>query len=246
MLLSIKRLINKIEMSYLFRFGYWINFPFKYAFPSNKILSNWISTLALITNDLILSNRNLIDEFDKHPQKGTPEVSYYLWLTCAHYREAAKYYSKTLKHPEISSFIESLPLSTENQLNQMKNDFEPWDESLLKTIVKPIRDIFIHYPTLDSKDWVNVWGKLDEQFGELHQKGSALGDSRWIFADDIRINLIDQRIKETGYTTEKAISLIGNAVVNMIKFSQTVIIEYFYRLPNGIVNRGRKPNIRND
>ena len=69
-------------MNLQFKIGFWINFPYKDAFPNTNILSNWIATLAIITNDLTLVNKLLVNEFDKTSSKGSPEVSYYVWLSC--------------------------------------------------------------------------------------------------------------------------------------------------------------------
>jgi len=220
--------------------GYWISFPYKYALPPDSIISNWISILGLITNDLSLTNKNLINEFQRNPKKGTPETPYYLWLTCTHYREATKFLNESVKIPEISLFIDSLPESIKEQYENVQKVYNPYDGSFAKTVIKPIRDTFIHYPKLTTIDWASLWSDLKTEEGELHQRGGAIGDSRWIFADDIRINMINKSLEDSGYTIEKVLSPLGAIMTNMITFTQTVIIEYFDGLPEGIISSGKR------
>jgi hypothetical protein len=220
----------------------WIHFNYGDIIGDKQELSSWISTLGMIANDLNLTNTQLLnynqDDFRRH----SPEVSYYFWLTCSHYRETAKFLGDTLDLPVIQAFIASLDEGIKEILTEVRQRFEPWEGSFVQEIAKGIRDTFIHYPLPRDEVWNNLWNELREKQGEIRQRDTSLAGTRWVFADDIRVNITQLELDLNDTHMAENIGNLGNAVANVIMFCQTTITEHLDRLPDGQIYKGKAPD----
>ena len=71
------------------------------VFPADDVVSPFLVSLCLAVNDLMWLIRR--PETD-----GEGESIYRLYLTCAYYREAAKFLGEGLKQAEVSAFLTDL------------------------------------------------------------------------------------------------------------------------------------------
>ncbi len=236
---KIQKYLLNLKMKILFRKRRWLNFAYSSVFPHDEPLSAWISILALMTNELIIVNRNIVNQFTVIRSNGTAEVPYYLWLACSHYREAAKFLGQSMKTPKIEQFIQSLPDSIQQTYSEVKATYEPYKGSFVDLAVKPIRDSFFHYNEITSPLWTPLWRELEDERGEFSMKGGGLDFTRWEFAENIRINMIQKSLEESGFSIEQVIESLGTATVNMVAFGQNVVTEYFSRVESGELANGR-------
>ena len=217
----------------------WIHFTFGDAFPESSPLPNWVAGLALVSNDLVHTNDHLLSLYERTDGDHSPEISYYFWLTCSHFREAAKLLGDALDQDEISEFVAGLSKTAKKRLSEVRETFEPWEGSFVKRVAGPLRNSFFHYPKPDDPDWDGVWLLLKERAGGLRTRGPSVRKTRWVFADDIRVNLMLRHLGGGMDEVSDSVGILGHAIGNLAVFTQEVVVAYLNERPEGTVQLGK-------
>ena len=124
-----------------------VNFRIGDAFPHEDVVSQFLTGLCMVVNDVTLTMRQMHRIHDtREGQSGVN--TYYLYLTCAYYREAAHFLELGLKNAEVTSFLADLSPDNRDHLATVTNSFTPWNGSFVKDKLKPIRDVVFHYKPL--------------------------------------------------------------------------------------------------
>lgn len=161
-----------------------INFRIGDVFPHDDVVSQFLTGLCLVVNDVTLTMRQM-DQIRDTQQGQSGVHTYYLYLTCAYYREAAHFLELGLGNAEVASFLAKLSPDGRDQLETVKHSFTPWTGSFVKDKLKPIRDVVFHYRPL-SLDHMRPYlesASNEESHIELGQ-GSYL-ETRYEFADAV-------------------------------------------------------------
>ena len=85
-----------------------VSFRIGDVFPPGDAVSQFLIGLCMAVNDVALLVRRL-EQIHDTPEGQSGESAYYLYLTCAYYREAAKFLQHRLEDAEVASFLPSLP-----------------------------------------------------------------------------------------------------------------------------------------
>ena len=85
-----------------------VSFRIGDVFPPGDTVSQFLIGLCMAVNDVALLVRRL-EQIHDTPEGQSGESAYYLYLTCAYYREAAKFLQHRLEDAEVASFLPSLP-----------------------------------------------------------------------------------------------------------------------------------------
>ncbi len=217
----------------------WINFPFKSFIDADPYIANWIIAIAQIGNDIQSANNPLL-ELIGEPYHPAPEVTYYLTLLCSHIREASKFYEATTSDTKIYEYIKSQDAEIFQRFESILTSFNPWKNSFVQQVIKTLRDIFFHYPSHDEIEDSGVLNVLSSSFGEIRMKGNGFGNTRFVFADDFRINQQDHIITSAGYTFDAVIDKIAELAVDHIEFSHAIVMEFILSLPDEAIVPGMR------
>ena len=84
-----------------------VNFRIGDVFPHEDVVSQFLTGLCMVVNDVTLTMRQM--DRIRDTREGQSGVNtYYLYLTCAYYREAAHFLELGLKNAEVTSFLADL------------------------------------------------------------------------------------------------------------------------------------------
>lgn len=221
----------------------WMNFPFSTFFSSNSIIPNWICSLAQVANDINTANLSLVSIVKANPKLATPEVVYYFALTCSHIREGTKFISETICLDEVAKFINDLDVRAKTSLASIQSTYEPWENSFIKCVVKSIRDSFFHYPLPNENAWTELKSTLHDENGEIRLEDTTYAGTRFVFADDVRVNYYQILLEESGSSLEENMAKIAEVVENVVIFTQAAVIKHLDEFPQGALRIGKKPAI---
>jgi hypothetical protein len=217
----------------------WARLRIGAAFPRTSELSKFIIGVAMIRNDLMQSNAALAQHLeDSGNQDLEPESFFHFYLSCAQFREAAKFLGESLRVAEILQFTHTLPVVARQHLQAVQSSFEPWNGSFVQRVVKPLRDKMFHYPTPASPEWEGVLTELDQiESGVRVGPHRRQRDLRYLFADELRAGLMfgmlqsDERKKEVS----RNLGDLSGLIASYITFADAALLEYINQLPPGIV-----------
>jgi hypothetical protein len=213
----------------------WATFRFGDAFPADSVTARWAAGMTLIANDLLQVNLGVVEASDAADDQSS-QALYLFWLACAHYREAAHFMQKGSQVPEIRESIARLPEQTREHWAAIQKSFEPWEGSLIQTMLKPLRDNFFHYPKPTDQKWGPILTRVADRRSGVRVRGSeTVGSVRGVFADDLRAELLSQYMgvtpDELGGTMRVLADLIGKTVL----FAHEVLVQHLQSLPDEMV-----------
>ena len=166
-----------------------VNFRIGDVFPHEDVVSQFLTGLCMVVNDVTLTMRQM--DRIRDTREGQSGVNtYYLYLTCAYYREAAHFLELGLKNAEVTSFLADLSPDGRDHLKTVTDSFTPWNGSFVKDKLKPIRNVVFHYKPL-SLDRMRPYLKSasgEESHIELGQ-GTYL-ETRYEFADAVFVKYV--------------------------------------------------------
>lgn len=174
--------------------------------------------LSLAANDL-MSN---LEAMGIVPEN---ENSYFFYNSIAIIREVAKLVASTEKSTLSQHFSEA----TCNSFKELIAVLTPYhDTSLVKSILKPIRDVTFHYDLAQSPaaGWDNVLDrtrKLDQLDVGLMPDNRSLRGQRYTFADRIRTEYIKQ------FLTKETVSQLSSVAVSIGAFVDSLLTDLVTR-----------------
>lgn len=117
----------------------YLAFEVTEAFPEGDPLSEWLLTLALAMNDLIVVHDRLVEDQDE------PDKAFY-WqrLALSHFTEAGLFLHDTAEVAEVKAFVESLSDEARAKYTECQTVFDERRGELFDTRNKAT----FHYPKL--------------------------------------------------------------------------------------------------
>ncbi len=156
-------------------------FEFGMVFPSDDLVSEWMVTLAVISNDLALVHAQAEEDYDT-PHK----FFYWVWIGTAHYNEAGKYLDDASDVEEGKDFIATLPDEAQERYAECLSVYREHSATL-----EQLRSVTaFHYGSLKAgREKRPVRTTLDSLAGEIGRVDMGttgkIKDSRLLFADDV-------------------------------------------------------------
>ena len=146
------------------------------VFPADDVVSPFLVGLCMAVNDLMwLIRRPETDD--------EGESNYRLYLTCAYYREAAKFLGEGLNQAEVSAFLEDLSPEGHEYLEVLKESFDPWEGSFAQRALKPVRDNVFHYP--HRSEMQALLRRLSDSTSHIEMGAGTYVENRYGFADGV-------------------------------------------------------------
>lgn len=191
----------------------------------NNEQSLFVMGLSLAANDL---NINL-DSIGRYP---TSESIYFFSNSISIIRELALLVVAIEKSNLANEFSDN----TMDLFKQLKSELIPFDnDSLVKSVLKPIRDLSFHYNFNKSNQKGAVESVLDQlkleakiSVGFSKDVNSPLGQ-RYLYADSFRTDIANK------FLTEEIVSKISAVAVNVISFVDSLLNDFVCKENNNNV-----------
>ena len=175
--------------------------------------SLYLMGLSLASNDLAIN----IDLLERYPEG---ENFYFFSNSISIIRELAKLVNEVDKSGLTQYFSEN----TKSQFDFIKSDLAPFDDvSLVKNVLKPIRDISFHYNfnELKKKDKIEtvlyqIRNENEILISFMKDKNSPLGQ-RYTYADLFRTNVCNQ------FLTRDIVSKLSTIARRIMSFVDSLV-----------------------
>jgi hypothetical protein len=175
------------------RSAHELRFNFGDVFPADDILSEWLITVSMASNDLILVHLRMeADQNEEHL------MLHWFRLAVAHFHEVGKHLQETRNVPEIRTFIRSLPQPTQARYAIVLDTYKR-----RKRALGNIRNGTFHYPSLmewrspqtirQKRDLNGVLRASAREQAAI--RAGRLRESRLLFADELTAKLL---VRKTG------------------------------------------------
>ena len=186
----------------------------------NDEQSLYLMGLSLASNDLAIN----LDSLGRYPNN---ESIYFFSNSISIIRELALLVVAVDK----SDLTQNFSKNTEGLFELLKSDLVPIDDaSLVKTVLKPIRDLTFHYNLAKS----NKMSKIEFVLSQLRKENnisirftkdenSPLGQ-RYTYADSFRTHVADQ------FLTTDVISIISSVAVNVVSFVDSLVNDLLLKI----------------
>jgi hypothetical protein len=156
------------------------------VFPADDLVSEWLATIAMGANDLIMLTVLTHQVSDPRAQW------YYFRGQAAHFYEIAKHLHDTAELPEIKAFVGSLPERAQEAYGVVVRIFKAE-----KPLLRNLRQTAFHYPSLLNPERSTAPHSRRALQSVLHEHGAQqtavrlgrLKDARFLFADDLTLGL---------------------------------------------------------
>lgn len=215
----------------------WARFQIGAAFPADSILARWVAGLTMIANDLIHTNVTLINTLDSGNAAESSDATFYFWLACAQYREAAEFLRQK-EPPEVASFVAQLSPETLRHRAEILPSFTPFPGSFVDTVLRPLRNRLFHYPKASSEELRSALAAASLQVSGVRVMGEEkVGNVRGVFADEVRARLLGGYLHATDAEREirETMKSISGLMSSLIAFAHGCLTEYLIQLPPGLV-----------
>ncbi len=181
----------------------------------NDEQSLYLMSLSLASNDLAINH----DSLCRYPDN---ENIYFFSNSISIMRELALLVVAIDKSDLTQMFSEG----TKDLFESLKSDLAPFNEpSLVKTVLKPIRDISFHYNLTKSNETDKIKSVLrllrkknNIDIGFTQGKNSPL-DQRYTYADSFRTDVANQ------FLTAEIVSKISTVAVNVVAFVDSLVAD---------------------
>lgn len=170
-----------------------LRFTFGDVFPADDLLSEWLITVSMASNDLILVHLRMeADQDEEHL------MLHWFRLAVAHFHEVGKHLHETRNVQEIRTFVRSLPQPTQARYDAVLDIY-----TRRKRALGNIRNGTFHYPSLmewhnpqtirQKRDLNAVLRASASENGAI--RAGPLRNSRLLFADELAARLL---VRKTG------------------------------------------------
>ena len=191
----------------------------------NDEQSLYIMGLSLAFNDLVINH----DSLSRYPEN---ENVYFFSNSISIIRELAL----LVVAIDSSNLTKKFSENTQNLFESLKTDLIPFhDESIVKKVLKPIRDLSFHYnlnnlTRSDEADKIkSVLGQLRKEnnisVGLIQNETSLLGQ-RYTYADSFRNGITSQ------FLTTEIVSKISTIAVNVAFFVDSLVTDLHQQSKN--------------
>jgi hypothetical protein len=157
--------------------------------PADDLVAQFLTGLAIIINDVTLVAAHMVAIHDK-PEGDSGINTYYLYLTCAYYREAAKYLDEMIDVPEVAQFLARLSSEGTENLDALRDSFRPWPGSFVKMKLEPVRNLVFHYTPFRPKELVPHLAAASELESWIELGSGTYAETRYAFADEVLTNYV--------------------------------------------------------
>ena len=192
------------------------------VFPHEDVVSEFLTGLCMVVNDVTLTMRHM-DRTYETPGGQSGVNTYYLYLTCAYYREAAKFLAKRLKDAAVASFLEDLPPNGRAQLETVKESFTPWDASFVRDVLIPVRNVVFHYTPRSPSEMQSCLERVSDGKSHIELGEGTYLDTRYAFADAVLATYVAKKwgdsVSELTYVMER----IGELVLALTYFAHEAV-----------------------
>jgi hypothetical protein len=152
--------------------------------PVKMVVAQFLTGLAIIINDVTLVASHMLELHDRADRESGLNT-YYLYLTCAYYREAAKYLDRMIDVPEVSSFLERLSPDGRTHLALLRDSVRPWDTSFVKEKLEPVRNFVFHYTPFQPKELAPNLAAAADIESWIEMGSGSYVENRYAFADEV-------------------------------------------------------------
>ena len=181
----------------------------------NDEQSLYLMGLSLAFNDLVINH----DSLSRYPKN---ENGYFFLNSISIIRELALLVATI----DNSDLTQKFSENTKNLFELLKSDLIPFhNESIVKKVLKPIRDFSFHYDFTKSAESGKIKPVLSQLRKEskisigLIQGESSILDQRYTYADSFRIDVTSQ------FLTTETVSKISIIAVNVASFVDSRITD---------------------
>lgn len=212
----------------------YVGFEIGRAFPANSPVARFVTRLAVVTNDLMLTQENTGLEYER-PGGGREGVPlYYLFTAGSHFREAVKLLDQDLKNPEVSAFVAGLPADPQARLSRLRSSYEPWKSSFVESRLKPLRDQTFHYPS--DGDVTEALERAAPLRSGMDLGSGTYLETRYDFADQIITTLAAAALGESIDELQKTLERFAELMMDYVYFSHAVVTHYLKSLPRELLD----------
>ncbi len=201
------------------------HFAFQVAevFPEDDPLSEWLITLALAMNDLVLVHVRLVEDQDE------PDKAFY-WnrLALSHFTEAALFLHNTADVTEVKVFVESLGDEAQAKYDACLTFFSECRDKLFRVRNKAT----FHYPKLrpanpdDDRPIREALSAMRDDRGVI--RSGPIRDSRALFADDVVVTIFARAVGGLDALPSFA-AQVGDGTTAFIRFVNLALDEHLVR-----------------
>jgi hypothetical protein len=183
-----------------------------------------------------------MDALDSGNPAESSDATYYFWLACAQYREAAEFLRKR-KPPEVAAFMAQLPPDVQQHWAKVAPSFTPYEGSFVDKVLRPLRNKLFHYPEPGSKEMERALRAASQHISGVRVVGEEkLGNVRGVFADEVRARLLGEYLHGANDEDEdeelglrETMRKISRLMSSLIAFAHGSLAEYLVQLPPGVV-----------
>jgi hypothetical protein len=195
-----------------------IEFRFGEVLPADDPLARWVVKLAMIHNDLVFANRNLLAADDQ-----TIEWFYWYRYAIAHYHEAMNTLAEEHEIAEVAAFVGALSQET-RALHDAALEIHAEVEAASSRIRN---ETTFHYPSAQTRRVLTtVLEELADEAGSVESESGKVRDSRAVFADEVVARLFYRAIGGDD-DAERITARLAEGEKNLMQFINHALDEFF-------------------
>ena len=161
-----------------------VSFRIGDVFPHEDVVSQFLTGLCMVVNDVTLTMRHM-DGIRETPEGQSGVNTYYLYLTCAYYREAAHFLKLGLNNAEVASFLDDLSPEGRVHLETVKDSFTPWEGSFVRDVLRPVRNVVFHYTPMSVGRMRPYLESASDEISRIEMGEGTYLETRYEFADAV-------------------------------------------------------------
>jgi len=170
-----------------------VDFKDKLKDCSDTII-RFVVSLAMAANDLIICHKRI------QSSNSDDEMNYLFRQSISHLREVAKFIKGAKENDEVKILLESVHADVYKHWESLLKNISTFeDDSLSRSVLKPIRDITFHYPDINGEyypELPKVFRALDKVEVKFVKGGSTLVDQLYLFAECTRGFLVNAKLSK--------------------------------------------------
>jgi len=181
------------------------------VFPAEDRVAQFLVGLCMAMNDVTLVFQQM-DRLSDTPRAASRENTYYMYLACAYYREAAYFLELGLADGEVTAFLDGLSGHGKAELERVRASFSPWEGSYVATRLKPIRDVLFHYKPWALERIEPYLRRAAHDLSAIEMGGGRYVDHRYEFADAV----FEEFVQEVWGHSEQDLTVVMKELVDLV------------------------------